>query len=115
MHSQCHESVFISSSTDLQQIVSVPDANILQYWTMLYLCPNTFEPYDKDHSVEHHDSIHQAIKLQDAAGGLEIMIEFTIRMVIERWDKIGDYFAWYAHRTELGASSKIVNTTANLI
>lgn len=61
---------------------------------MLYLCPNSFEQYDKDHSIDRHDTMSAAIKDQDAAGGLEIMIEFTIRMVIERWDKIGDYFAW---------------------
>lgn len=61
---------------------------------MLYLCPNTFQEYDKDHNIERYETISAAIKDKDPAGALDIMIEFTIRMVIERWDKIGDYFAW---------------------
>lgn len=59
------------------------------------MCPNTFEQFDKDQSVDHYDTMSAAIKDQDAAGALEIMIEFTVRMVIERWEKIiGGYFAW---------------------
>jgi hypothetical protein len=61
---------------------------------MLYLCPNSFEQYDNDHDIEQFDTMSAIFKGQDAIGGLDIMIEFTIRMVIERWDKIGEYFAW---------------------
>lgn len=80
----------------LQQIVLVPDTKLSQYWTMLYLCPNSFEQYEKDDpGIERSETMSAAIKDKDAAGGLEIMIEFTMRMVIERWEQIiGGYFAW---------------------
>jgi hypothetical protein len=63
------------------------------FWTLLYLCPNNFELYDKSNNYESYDTITSAIKNQNASGVVEVMIEFTIRMVIERWLDIAEYFA----------------------
>jgi hypothetical protein len=48
---------------------------------------------DKTHDFERYDT-SSAIKGKDAEGVLNVMIEFTLRMVIERWEKIAEYFAW---------------------
>lgn len=64
------------------------------FWTLLYLCPNNFELYDKSNNYESYDTMTSAIKDQNASGAVEVMIEFTVRMVIERWLDIAEYFAW---------------------
>jgi hypothetical protein len=48
---------------------------------------------DKRHDFERYDT-SSTIKGKDAEGVLNVMIEFTLRMVIERWEKIAEYFAW---------------------
>jgi hypothetical protein len=48
---------------------------------------------DKRHDFERYDT-SGTIKGKDAEGVLNVMIEFTLRMVIERWEKIAEYFAW---------------------
>jgi len=60
---------------------------------MLYLCPNGFDQYDQNRSFERYDTFSNAVKDRDAAASLELMIEFSIRMVIDRWEKITQYFA----------------------
>jgi len=60
---------------------------------LLYLCPNTFELLDKKHDFERYDT-STTTKGKDAEGVLNVMIEFTLRVVIERWEKIAEYFAW---------------------
>lgn len=73
-----------------------------QYWTLLYLCPNNFELYDKSQNFERYDTITNAIKLQDAAGVAEVMVDFTCRMVIERWEVVVEFFAaLIGHRDSL--------------
>lgn len=69
---------------------------------MLYMCPNGFELYDKTNKFEHYDTVLSAIKGRDAAGALEAMVEFSIRMVVQRWEKILEYFTWLlGHRDTL--------------
>lgn len=84
------------------QIVVVPDPAASQFWTMLYMCPNGFELYDKSNEFEHYDTVLSAIKGQDAEGALEAMVGFSIRMVLQRWEKILEYFTWLlGHRDTL--------------
>ena len=66
------------------QIAVVPDPAASQFWTMLYMCPNSFELYDKSNEFEHYDTVLSAIKGQDAEGALEAMVGFSIRMVLQR-------------------------------
>ena len=80
----------------------VPDPEVIQYWTMLYMCPNGFEVYDKTHEFEHYDTISSAIKGRDAAAALDVMIEFSVRIVLRRWERIMKYFTWLlGHRDTL--------------
>lgn len=66
------------------------------------MCPNSFELYDKTHEFEDYDTILRAIKGRDAAGALGVMIDFSIRIVVQRWDKISEYFTWLlGHRDTL--------------
>ncbi|PMD52652.1 uncharacterized protein K444DRAFT_187304 [Hyaloscypha bicolor E] len=83
-------------------IVVVPDPAASQFWTMLYMCPNGFELYDKSNEFEHYDMVLSAIKGRDAEGALEAMVGFSIRMVLQRWEKILEYFTWLlGHRDSL--------------
>ena len=80
----------------------VPDPAASQFWTMLYMCPNGFELYDKSNEFEHYDMVLSAIKGRDAEGALEAMVGFSIRMVLQRWEKILEYFTWLlGHRDSL--------------
>ncbi len=80
----------------------VPDPAASQFWTMLYMYPNSFEPYDNTSDFEHYDTVLSPINGRDAAGALEVMVEFSIRMVIQRWTKILEYFTWLlGHRNTL--------------
>jgi hypothetical protein len=82
--------------------VVVADPNFPQFWTLLYMCPNGFELYDKTQGFQHYDTILSAIKGRDAADALESMIEFSIRMVLQRWEQIADHFTWLlGHRDTL--------------
>jgi hypothetical protein len=82
--------------------VVVPDPAASQFWTMLYMCPNGFELYDKSNEFEHYDMVLSAIKGRDAEGALEAMVGFSIRMVLQRWEKILEYFTWLlGHRDSL--------------
>src|SRR4051812_33499956 len=72
------------------------------FWTMLYMCPNSFELYDKTNEFEHYDTVLSAVKGQDAANALVAMVEFSIRMVLQRWESILEYFTWLlGHRDTL--------------
>ncbi len=42
------------------------------FWTLLYLCPNNFELYDKSNNYESYDTITSAIKNQNASGVVEV-------------------------------------------
>lgn len=79
--------------TKWQQIIVIPDPDQPKYWTSLYLCPFNFDPYEKKPSV---------IATQDAPRVAADMVEFTIRVVINRWLGITEYFAWFiGHRDAL--------------
>ncbi|KAE9366544.1 hypothetical protein N431DRAFT_349848, partial [Stipitochalara longipes BDJ] len=83
-------------------IVVVPDPAVSQFWTMLYMCPNGFELYDKSNEFEHYDTVLSGIKGRDAEGAIEAMVGFSIRMVLQRWEKILEYFTWLlGHRDTL--------------
>jgi len=82
-----------SPTLTLQQIVLVPDTTQPDFWTSVYLCPNTFDDYKQD---------PRKIKYQTAELVLESLIEFTIFMVIDKWSAIEKYFAWLiGHRDTL--------------
>jgi hypothetical protein len=61
---------------------------------MLYICPNSFELYDKTHGFSQYDTTLNAIKGRDAGKALGAMIESSIRIVHQRWEKIKEYFTW---------------------
>jgi hypothetical protein len=66
------------------------------------MCPNGFELYDKSNEFEHYDTVLSAIKGQDVEGALDAMVGFSIRMVLQRWEKILEYFTWLlGHRDTL--------------
>jgi hypothetical protein len=76
-----------------QQIIVIPDPSQPKYWTSLYLCPFNFDLYEK---------VPRIISTQDAPSVAAHMIEFTIRVVINRWLAITEYFAWLiGHRDAL--------------
>jgi hypothetical protein len=58
------------------------------------MCPNSFELYDKSHNFERYDTVSTSIKGQDTNEALATMAQFSLRMVIMRWEKITEYFAW---------------------
>jgi len=79
--------------TNLEQIIVIPDPSQSKYWTSLYLCPFNFDLYEK---------IPRIIATQDAPSVAADMVEFTIRVVIDRWLGITEYFAWLiGHRDAL--------------
>jgi hypothetical protein len=79
--------------TNLEQIIVIPDPSQSKYWTSLYLCPFNFDLYEK---------IPRIIATQDAPSVAADMVEFTIRVVIDRWLGIAEYFAWLiGHRDAL--------------
>jgi hypothetical protein len=79
--------------TNWQQIIVVPDPSQPKFWTSLYLCPFNFDLYEK---------IPRIISTQDAPSVAADIVEFTIRVVINRWLAITEYFAWLiGHREAL--------------
>lgn len=76
-----------------QKIIVVPDPSQPKYWTSLFLCPFNFDLYEK---------VPRIISTQDAPSVAAHMVEFTIRVVINRWLAITEYFAWLiGHRDAL--------------
>jgi hypothetical protein len=79
--------------TNWQQIIVIPDPSQPMYWTSLYLCPFNFDLYEK---------VPRIISTQDAPSVAADMVEFTVRVVINRWLEITEYFAWLiGHRDAL--------------
>ena len=69
---------------------------------MLYMCPNGFELYDKSNDFKHYDTVLSAIQGRDAENALKAMVGFSIHIVLERWEKILEYFTWLlGHRDTL--------------
>lgn len=58
----------------------------------MYMCPNGFELYDKTNKFKHYDTVLSAIQGQNAAAALEVMVEFSTRNVLQRWEQILEYF-----------------------
>jgi hypothetical protein len=53
----------------------VPDQDA-GFWSSVYLCPNNFDLFDK---------IPATIMKQNAQDIFSHMVEFTMRMVVDRW------------------------------
>jgi hypothetical protein len=71
----------------------VTDRKDVSLWTSVYLCPNNFDLYDKDARL---------IREQTSQDVLLDLIEFTIHMVLERWQAVEKYFGWLiGHREAL--------------
>jgi hypothetical protein len=63
-----------------------------QMWTLLYLCPNTFELNNKIQNFEQYDPLFGSIGERTASVAFDMMVSSTLYELIERWENIVEYF-----------------------
>jgi hypothetical protein len=71
-------------------------------WTILYLCPNTFELNDKIQNLEQYNLLFENIGNRNACVSFDIMVWSTLYEIVARWEEVVEYFtSLLGHRDTL--------------